>query len=170
MRSRPGGSPILRWMGTLARPGLFARCLWPAAVALALAAHGSGGRRGRAADGRAAGGLSEPAGRVVGGSAALAACGLYFASAISFWVIRETLTERWAQICSLRDRWRDRREERAEMRAENETLRVERNQPVPFPKLVTADGPEEESEPPVRLVEPLPVVFHAPARTAARPA
>src|ERR1039458_8028274 len=74
-------------------------------------------------------------------AAALAACGLYFASAISFWVIRESLSERWAQLSAWREKWRDRREQRAEMRAEREALQVEPNQPVPFPKLVTAAGP-----------------------------
>ena len=66
MRSRPGGSPILRWMGTILAlvflPAVFG--LLP--VALALAAHGSSGRRRRADGGRAAGGLFEHSGRVVG--------------------------------------------------------------------------------------------------------
>ena len=63
---------------------------------------------------------------------------------------RESLAERWAQIASLLDRWRNRREEQAEMRADRESLRVERNAPVPFPKLVTAEPSQEESEPPAR--------------------
>ena len=149
MRSRPGGSPILRWMGTILAlvflPAVFGLLPWHWRWLHMVPVEGVVGRM--------VAGLLVVYLNIQGAwlvSAALAACGLYFASAISFWVIRETLTERWAQICSLRDRWRDRREARAEMRAENETLRVERNQPVPFPKLVTTDGPEEESEPPVR--------------------
>ena len=54
----------------------------------------------------------------------LAAAGLYFASAISFWVIRESLADRWVQFAAWRDRWRNRREERAELRAEHEAVRV----------------------------------------------
>ncbi len=149
MRSRPGGSPILRWMGTILAlvflPAVFGLLPWHWRWLHMVPVEGVVGRM--------VAGLLVVYLNIQGAwlvSAALAACGLYFASAISFWVIRETLTERWAQICSLRDRWRDRREARAEMRAENETLRVQRNEPVPFPKLVTTEGPEAESEPPVR--------------------
>jgi DNA segregation ATPase FtsK/SpoIIIE, S-DNA-T family len=149
MRSRPGGSPILRWMGTILAlvflPSVFGLLPWHWRWLHMVPVEGVVGRM--------VAGLLVVYLNIQGAwlvSAALAACGLYFASAISFWVLRETFAERWAQICSLLDRWRNRREERAEMRAEGETLRVERNEPVPFPKLVTADGPDEESEPPAR--------------------
>ena len=52
--------------GNHSRSGLSARCLWTASVALALAAHGSSGRRRRADGSRAAGGLFEHSGRMVG--------------------------------------------------------------------------------------------------------
>ena len=147
MRSRPGGSPILRWMGTVLAlvflPAVFGLLPWHWRWLHMVPVEGVVGRM--------VAGLLVVYLNIQGAwlvSVAMAACGLYFASAISFWVIRETVAERWAQICSLRDRWRNRREERAEMRAESESLRIERKEPVPFPRLVTADGPEEESEPP----------------------
>ena len=121
MRSRPGGSPILRWMGTMLAlvflPAVFGLLPWHWRWLHVVPVEG--------VVGRLMAGLLVVYLNIQGAwvvAAALAAGGLYFASAISFWVIRETLAERWAQICSLRDRWRDRREERAELRAESETL------------------------------------------------
>jgi DNA segregation ATPase FtsK/SpoIIIE, S-DNA-T family len=149
MQSRPGGSPILRWLGTLLAliflPAVFGLLPWHWRWLHIVPVEG--------VVGRLVAGLLVVYLNIQGAwlvATALAACGLYFASAISFWVIRENLAERWAQICSWREKWRDRREERAEMRAEREALQVEQNQPVPFAKLVTAIGLDEESEPPIR--------------------
>ena len=50
----------------------------------------------------------------------LAAAGLYFASAVSFEVIFEFLQARWRNLSWLHDRWRDKRERRAEERSETE--------------------------------------------------
>jgi len=147
MRSRPGGSPILRWMGTILAliflPAVFGLLPWHWRWLHIVPVEG--------VVGRLVAGLLVVYLNIQGAwlvAAALAACGLYFASAISFWVIRESLSERWAQFCAWREEWRNRREERAEMRAEQNALQLEQNQPVPFPKLVTADGPDQESEPP----------------------
>jgi DNA segregation ATPase FtsK/SpoIIIE, S-DNA-T family len=146
LQSRPGGSPILRWMGTVFAliflPTVFGLLPWHWRWLHMVPVEGVVGRL---VAGVLVVYLNIQGAWLVAG--AFAACGLYFASAISFWVIRESFAERWAQFCSLRDRWRERREERAEQRAERETLSAERNAPVPFPRLVTADGPEEESEP-----------------------
>ncbi len=149
MRSRPGGSPILRWIGTVTAlvflPAVFGLLPWHWRWLHLVPVEGVVGRM--------VAGLLVVYLNIQGAwlvAAAMAACGLYFSSAISFWVIRESLAERWAQIASLLDRWRNRREEKAEMRAERESLRVERNAPVPFPKLVTAERSEEEPEPPAR--------------------
>ncbi|HEY1804218.1 MAG TPA: DNA translocase FtsK [Terracidiphilus sp.] len=148
MRSRPGGSPILRWIGTVVAlvflPAVFGLLPWHWRWLHMVPVEGVVGRM--------VAGLLVVYLNIQGAwlvAAAMAACGLYFSSAISFWVIRESVAERWAQICSWRDSWRNRREERAEMRAERESLRVERNEPVPFPKLVTAEAPEEKPETPV---------------------
>ncbi len=147
LQSRPGGSPILRWMGTVFAlvflPTVFGLLPWHWRWLHMVPVEG--------VVGRLVAGVLVVYLNIQGAwlvAAAFAVCGLYFASAISFWVIRESFAERWAQFCSLRDRWRERRDARAEQRAENENLIAERNAPVPFPKLVTADGPEEESEPP----------------------
>jgi len=149
LQSRPGGSPILRWMGTVFAlvflPTVFGLLPWHWRWLHMIPVEGVVGRL---VAGILVVYLNIQGAWLVAG--ALAACGLYFASAISFWVIRESFAERWAQFCSLRDRWRESRDARAEQRAENESLRMERNEPVPFPKLVTADGPDEESEPPGR--------------------
>ena len=149
MQSRPGGSPILRWMGTILAliflPAVFGLLPWHWRWLHIVPVEG--------VVGRLVAGLLVVYLNIQGAwlvAAALAACGLYFASAISFWVIRESLSERWGQFCGWREEWRNRREERAEMRAEQDALQVEQNQPVPFPKLVAAVGPDEESEPPVR--------------------
>jgi DNA segregation ATPase FtsK/SpoIIIE, S-DNA-T family len=147
LQSRPGGSPILRWMGTVFAlvflPTVFGLLPWHWRWLHMVPVEG--------VVGRLVAGILVVYLNIQGAwlvAAAFAVCGLYFASAISFWVIRESFAERWAQFCSLRDRWRERRDARAEQRAENETLGVERNAPVPFPKLVTVDGPEEVPEPP----------------------
>jgi DNA segregation ATPase FtsK/SpoIIIE, S-DNA-T family len=147
MRSRPGGSPILRWMGAILAliflPAVFGLLPWHWRWLHIVPVEG--------VVGRLVAGLLVVYLNIQGAwlvATALAACGLYFASAISFWVIRESLVERWAQLSAWREKWRDRRETRAEMRAEREALHVDRNQPFPFPKLVTAAGPDKESEPP----------------------
>ena len=51
-------------------------------------------------------------------AAVLAAAGLYFASAVSFSAIVETLQIRWLQGAYWLDRWRDWREQRAELKEE----------------------------------------------------
>src|SRR5205814_1507355 len=50
----------------------------------------------------------------------LAAAGFYFASAINFWAVKETLADRWIQMQWWYDRWRNWRGERADPRAAGE--------------------------------------------------
>ncbi len=157
MRSRPGGSPILRWMGSILTlvflPAVFGLLPWHWRWLHIVPVEG--------VVGRLVAGLLVVYLNIQGAwlvAAALAACGLYFASAISFWVIRESFAERWAQLSAWLENWRNRRlernearrEVRAEQRAEREALQVGQNPPVPFPKLVTRDELDEESEPPAR--------------------
>jgi DNA segregation ATPase FtsK/SpoIIIE, S-DNA-T family len=146
LQSRPGGSPILRWMGTVFAlvflPTVFGLLPWHWRWLHMIPVEGIVGRL--------VAGVLVVYLNIQGAwlvAAAFAVCGLYFASAISFWVIRESFAERWTQFCSLRDRWRERRDARAEQRAESESLSAERNEPVPFPKLVSADEPDEMPEP-----------------------
>src|ERR1017187_7820120 len=58
-------------------------------------------------------------------AAVLAGTGLYFASAVSFWVIAENLQNRWIHAVSLHDRWRNWREERAEQKEAERELEPE---------------------------------------------
>ena len=97
MRSRPGGSPILRWMGTILAlvflPAVFGLLPWHWRWLHMVPVEGVVGRM--------VAGLLVVYLNIQGAwlvAAALAACGLYFASAISFWVIRESFAERWAQL------------------------------------------------------------------------
>jgi S-DNA-T family DNA segregation ATPase FtsK/SpoIIIE len=80
-------------------------------------------------------------------AAALAATGLYFASAISFSTIREILVDRWITFTAWRDRWRSRREEKAELRAEQESMDEQRPRPIPFPQLAPEPAAFDEVPP-----------------------
>jgi DNA segregation ATPase FtsK/SpoIIIE, S-DNA-T family len=150
MHSRPGGSPILRWVGTvltlLFLPAVFGLLPWHWRWLHMIPVEGVVGR---VTAGILVVYLNMQGAWMV--AAVLAACGLYFASAISFWTIRDSIAERWTRFATWREEWRNRREEREEMRAEREAARVGRNQAVPFPKLVTADEPDAEAEVPASL-------------------
>ncbi|MGA2206593.1 MAG: DNA translocase FtsK [Terracidiphilus sp.] len=149
MHSRPGGSPILRWVGTVLAlaflPAVFGLLPWHWRWLHMVPVEGVVGRL---MAGMLVVYLNLQGAWMV--AAALAATGLYFASAISFSVLRESIAERWMRFAEWRERWRSSREERADLRAEREALRVDRNQPVPFPKLATADVPDVETELPAR--------------------
>jgi S-DNA-T family DNA segregation ATPase FtsK/SpoIIIE len=117
MRSRPGGSAWLRWMGTILSlafvPALFGllpwRWLWLGALPVE-------GVVGKLMAGLLVTYLNIQGAWLVAG--VLAAAGLYFASAVSFWVIKEGVGNRWLQAIRLHDRWRSWREERAELKEE----------------------------------------------------
>jgi S-DNA-T family DNA segregation ATPase FtsK/SpoIIIE len=149
MHSRPGGSPILRWVGTVLAlaflPAVFGLLPWHWRWLHMVPVEGVVGRL---MAGVLVVYLNLQGAWMV--AAALAATGLYFASAISFSVLRESIAERWMRFAEWRERWRSRREERADLRAEREALRADRNQPVPFPKLATAAVPDVETELPAR--------------------
>ena len=144
MRSRPGGSPILRWVGTLLAlaflPAVFGLLPWHWRWLHVLPVEGVVGRL---MAGLLVVYLNLQGAWVV--AAVFAAAGLYFASAISFWVIRESIAGHWASFAAWRDRRRDLRQEGAELRAERKALREDRNPPVPFPKF--APCPETDDEP-----------------------
>ncbi len=142
MHSRPGGSPILRWVGTVLAlaflPAVFGLLPWHWRWLHMIPVEGVVGRL---MAGMLVIYLNQQGAWMV--AAALAATGLYFASAISFSVLRESVAERWLRFADWRERWRSRREERADLRAEQ-------NRPVPFPKLATAAVPDVETELPAR--------------------
>jgi S-DNA-T family DNA segregation ATPase FtsK/SpoIIIE len=125
MRSRPSGSPLLRWTGSILSLLFLPACLgllpwhWRWLGALPVE-----GVIGRIFAEFLKSYLNVQGAWLVAG--ALAATGLYFSSAISFWMLRETLSDRWLQWMRLHDRWRNWREERAELRAEREELRAAR--------------------------------------------
>ena len=144
MRSRPGGTAWLRWMGTLLTftflPALFGLLPWHWRWLHLIPIEGV---MGRLMAGVLAAYLNLEGAWMV--AATLACAGLYFACAVSFSTIREIAAERWLQFTT----WRERRhsEEREEMEAEREAVHVERDKPVPFPRLALETGPEAEVEP-----------------------
>ena len=120
MRSRPGGSPWLRGLGTVLAivfvPAAFGLLPWHWRWMHAAAVEGVIGSQ---MAGLLVGYLNiQGAGLVAG---ALAATGVYFASAVSLSAIKEGIEERWIQLCALNDRWHNWREERAERKAERES-------------------------------------------------
>jgi len=117
MRSRPSGSALLRWAGTLLAlvfvPAVFGLMPWHWRWMHMLPVEGIAGRL--------VAGLLVTYLNIQGAwlvAAVFAAAGLYFASAISFWVVKEAAETRWLQLRSLLDRWKNWREERAERREE----------------------------------------------------
>jgi len=150
MRSRPGGSPILRSVGTLLTlvflPAVFGLLPWHWRWLHVLPVEGVVGRL---MAGLLVVYLNRQGAWIVAGVLALG--GLYFAFAINFWVIRDSIVGRWAQFSAWRDRRRDLRAERAELRAElraeREALHEDRNPPIPFPQTAADPDPEIDDEP-----------------------
>ena len=149
MRSRPGGSPILRWMGTLLAltflPAVFGLLPWHWRWLHVVPIEGVVGRL---MAGLLVVYLNLQGAWVV--AAALAAAGLYFASDISFGTIREIVAERWAQFAEWRDRRRDLREEEEELEARRGALSSEGNGAIPFSQFDAAANPEMETEIPAQ--------------------
>jgi DNA segregation ATPase FtsK/SpoIIIE, S-DNA-T family len=117
MHSRPSGSPLLRWIGTLLAlvfvPAAFGLLPWQWHWLHVVPVEGVVGRLISAL---LVTYLNQQGAWLVTG--VLAAAGLYFASAISFWTLKESLEARWHSISSLLDHWHNKREERAEQNAE----------------------------------------------------
>ena len=119
MHSRPGGSPLLRWIGTL-----LALIFLPATLGLIpwhwrwLHLLPVEGVIGRLMAGLLVTYINIQGAWLVAG--AFAAAGIYFASMVSFSVIAEGVQDRWIHGQSLYDRYRNWREERAERQAEQQ--------------------------------------------------
>jgi len=153
MRSRPGGSPILRWMGTLLAltflPAIFGLLPWHWRWLHVVPIEGVVGRL---MSGLLVVYLNLQGGWVV--AAALAAAGLYFASDISFGVIRESIAEHWARFQEWRDRRRDLRrdlrEEEEQLDARSGALSSDGNGTIPFSQFDAATNPEMDREIPAQ--------------------
>jgi S-DNA-T family DNA segregation ATPase FtsK/SpoIIIE len=149
MQSRPGGSPLVRWVGTIVSvtflPAVFGLLPWHWRWMHAVPIEG--------VVGRLMAGLLVVYLNIQGAwvvAAALSAAGLYFASAISYATIRESIAERWLVFTAWREERRNHREEQAETDAERDLESARKPQPVPFPQFATETGPEIEEEPPAR--------------------
>jgi S-DNA-T family DNA segregation ATPase FtsK/SpoIIIE len=127
MHSRSGGSALLRWIGILLAlafvPAVFGLLPWHWRWMQAMPVEGLAGRL---MAGLLVGYLNIQGAWLVAG--VLAAAGLYFASSLSFWAIRESIEDRWLHAVSWHDRWRNWREESAEEKAEDR--RAEDEAPV----------------------------------------
>ncbi len=158
MRSRPGGSTWLRAVGTVMAvtfaPALFALLPWHWRWEHAVPVEGVVGRL---IAGTLVAYLNIQGAWLVAGVMALA--GIYFASAISLWALKETMADHLIRLQSWQDRWRYWREDRADRRAEREEILAEQNQPGPQQRIFTgALGAEPQSEPAAQ---------HKPSRLAA---
>jgi S-DNA-T family DNA segregation ATPase FtsK/SpoIIIE len=82
----------------------------------------------------------------------LAAAGIYFAFAVSFWAMKQLAEEWWARLMAWNDRLGNWREERAEERAERDAALAEQQAPGPNQRLFTgsmaaaAEDPAEQQE------------------------
>jgi len=141
MRSRPGGSPILRGVGAL-----LALAFLPAVLGLLpwhwrwLHVVPVEGVVGRLMAGLLAAYLNLQGAWVV--AVVLALAGLYFASEISLSVIREKTADRWVRFQEWRERRRDLREEEEELEARSKILRDESKEAGPLPQFDAAANPE----------------------------
>ena len=130
MRSRPGGSTSLRWIGALLAvvfiPAVFALLPWHWRWMHTIPVEGV---MGRLMAGLLVRYLNIQGAWLVAG--VLAAAGLYFALAVSLWAIVESLEERWFRILAWHDRWRNWREERAERKEEREAEQETASIPEP---------------------------------------
>ncbi len=140
MRSRPGGSAWLRWMGTVLALAFVPAVLallpwhwhWPGLIPV-------GGQAGMLMADLLVHYLNLQGSWLVAG--VLAATGVGFASAVSFSVIREAMGNLWRNFVSLHDRWRNWREERAERKqervAERELRREQESREESGPQLIS---------------------------------
>ena len=134
IRSRSGGSAILRWMGTalavIFLPAVFGLLPWHWHWLHAVPVEGV---MGRVIAGALVVYLNTQGAWLV--AAALAGVGVYFASDINFWTIKTQIEDRWLNLVAWHDRYRNWREERAERKRELEERLAEQTQPGPAQRL-----------------------------------
>ena len=154
IRSRSGGSTILRWMGTaltiIFLPAVFGLLPWHWHWMHAVPVEGV---MGRVISGTLAVYLNIQGAWLV--AAVFAGVGVYFASDINFWTIKTQIEDRWLNLVAWHDRYRNWREDRAERKRELEERFVEQTQPGPAQRLFSGaiagvPEPVAEEPPPTR--------------------
>ncbi|MDR3793402.1 MAG: DNA translocase FtsK 4TM domain-containing protein, partial [Terracidiphilus sp.] len=128
MRSRSGGSAILRWTGTALAvvfvPTIFGLTSWHLHWPQDMPVEGV---TGRLVSETLVNWVNVPGAWII--TAILAAVGVYFASAAILQVLLESVEDRWLNAMNLRDRWRNWRDERAEEKETRQAMRqVERSE------------------------------------------
>ena len=166
MRSRAGGSALLRWTGTLLAvifvPTVWGLTPWHWRWPQELPVEGL---LGRLMAGLLVAYVNIQGAWIIAGI--LAATGLYFASVLTFRALTESMEDRWLNALNWRDRWRNWREERAEDRHMREALRdVERAEARGsirgrrgFSDAAAAAGAEEHEEEQVKSPSRLAALF-----------
>jgi DNA segregation ATPase FtsK/SpoIIIE, S-DNA-T family len=154
LRSRSGGSTILRWMGTVLTvvflPAVFGLFPWHWHWMHAVPIEGV---MGRVVSGALAVYLNTQGAWLV--AAVFAGAGVYFASNINFWTLKTQIEDRWLNLVAWHDRYQNWREDRAERKRELEERFVEETQPGPAQRLFSgaiagAPEPAVEEPPPPR--------------------
>ncbi len=134
MRSRSGGSAWLRWIGcalaVVFLPTVFGLLPWHWRWMHAVPVEGV---MGRLVASMLVVYLNIQGAWLV--AAVFAGAGVYFASAVNFWAIKQAIEDRWIHAISLNDRWRNWLEERAERKAEQEAVRTAQESPGPDQRL-----------------------------------
>ncbi len=147
MRSRSTGSALLRWSGILFTlafvPAVFGLMPWHWRWLHMVAVEGVVGRL---MAGLLVRYLNIQGAWVV--TTVLAAAGIYFAFAISFYALKEGIQDRWLRMAEMHGRWRNWREERAEARAGREAMDEVRERAEAERDLFAAPAPEEEEQRP----------------------
>jgi S-DNA-T family DNA segregation ATPase FtsK/SpoIIIE len=146
MRSRSGGSPLLRWLGAVLAftfvPAVFALLPWRWRWLHALPVEGVVGHL---MSGLLVRYLNTQGAWIV--AAVLALAGLYFASAVSIWALKEGIQDRWIHVQAWHDRWRNWREERAERREDRDEEEDEPARPGRIAGLFRRRGRDSEQDP-----------------------
>ncbi len=150
MRSRSGGSALLRWVGFVLAlifvPAVFGLLPWHWQWLRALPVEGV---TGRLVSGWLVLYLNIQGAWLI--AAAFAVTGVYFASAVSFWALKTGFEDRWINLMAWHDRWQNWREERAERKADLMARRDEAMEPGPAQRLFSgaiSGSPEAAPEPP----------------------
>jgi len=154
MRSRSGGSTILRWMGTaltvIFLPAVFGLLPWHWHWMHTVPIEGV---MGRVISSALAVYLNTQGAWLV--AAVFAGVGIYFASNINFWTLKTQIEDRWLNVVAWHDRYQNWREDRAESKRELEERFVEETQPGPAQRLFSGalaveQEPVAEEPPPSR--------------------
>ncbi len=150
IRSRSGGSVILRWMGTALAvifvPAVFGLLPWHWHWSHAVPVEGV---MGRIIAGTLVVYLNMQGAWLV--AFVLAAVGVYFASNINFWALKTQIEDRWLNLVAWHDRYSNWRDERAERKRELEERVAEQTQPGPAQRLFSgsiSDVPEPVADMP----------------------